>query len=266
VTALRLLTYNVRYDTPEDGDRTWDRRRDAVADAVRSYDPDIVGFQEPLPHQLADLRERLPDYRIVGRGRNASPDEGEHVPIGYRTDRFELADRETFWLSEMPDEPGSVGWDAEFPRIATCVRLRDEAADAAVVHCNVHLDHSGERARLESAVLLRRRLGAFADGDPTILSGDFNCEADAPPLRRLVDEDASGLGFRDARVAATGAVEGPGTTRNDYDSLLAGMEIDHVLATLDVGVERVETCADRDDGGRFPSDHLPVVADLTLPA
>jgi len=265
VTALRLLTYNVRYDTPEDGDRAWDHRRDAVADVVRSYDPDIVGFQEPLAHQLADLRERLPQYRIVGRGRAASPDEGEHVPVGVRADRFEIVDRETVWLSPTPDEPGSVGWDADLPRIATCVRLRGERADAALVHCNVHLDHRGERARLESAALLRRRLESFADGDPVILSGDFNCEADAPPIRRLVDADAPGVQFSDARAVAAEPVAGPGTTRNDYDSLLDGLEIDHVLVTSDVGVERVETCADRDDGGRFPSDHLPVVADLTLP-
>lgn len=265
MTALRLLTYNVRYDTPEDGDRSWEYRRDALADVVRSYDPDVVGFQEPLAHQLADLRERLADHRIVGRDRAAAPDEGEYVPVGYRSERFEIADEQTFWLSETPDEPGSVGWDAGFPRIATCVRLRDETGDTAVVHCNVHLDHSGERARLESAALLRRRLESFADGDPVILSGDFNCEADAPPIRRLVDADAPGLRFRDARAVATQAVEGPGTTRNDYDSLLAGMEIDHVLVTPDVGVERVATRADRDEDGRFPSDHLPVVADLTLP-
>ncbi|GAA0664930.1 endonuclease/exonuclease/phosphatase family protein [Natronoarchaeum mannanilyticum] len=265
MTPLRLLTYNVRYDTPEDGDRAWAHRRDALADVVRSYDPDVVGFQEPLAHQVADLRERLPDHRIVGRGRAAAPDEGEHVPIGFRSGRFALADRETFWLSETPDEPGSVGWDADLPRIATCVRLRDEPADTALVHCNVHLDHRGERARLESATLLRRRLESFADGDPVILSGDFNCEADAPPIRRLVDADAPGLRFRDARTVASKPIEGPGTTRNDYDSLLAGMEIDHVLVTPGVGVERVATCADRDEDGRFPSDHLPVLAELTPP-
>ncbi|WP_377076493.1 hypothetical protein [Natronoarchaeum sp. GCM10025703] len=108
------MSYNVRYDTPGDGDDVWDERRDAVADIVRSRRPALVGFQEPLPHQLTDLRERLPAYEIVGRGRNADGG-GERSPIGFRRDRFSVLDRETLWLSETPENPGSVGWDAELP-------------------------------------------------------------------------------------------------------------------------------------------------------
>jgi|AntDeeMinimDraft_4_1070355.scaffolds.fasta_scaffold00019_66 endonuclease/exonuclease/phosphatase family metal-dependent hydrolase len=253
MTALWSMSYNVRYDTPEDGDDVWDERRDAVADVVRSRRPDIVGYQEPLPHQLADLRERLPAYEIVGRGRNADGS-GERSPIGFRRDRFSMLDRETFWLSETPENPGSVGWDAELPRIATRLRLRDERTGRTLTHCNTHLDYDGARARREAASLLARRL----DGDgATILTGDFNCEADSPPYRRLVEG-----GFRDARSASDFSPFGPHTTRTDFGSLHPDWIIDHVFVDGPLSVRQCGICSETDRRHQYPSDHLPVLAEL----
>ncbi|MFC7209557.1 endonuclease/exonuclease/phosphatase family protein [Natronoarchaeum sp. GCM10025321] len=253
MTALWTMSYNVRYDTPGDGDDVWDERRDAVADIVRSRRPALVGFQEPLPHQLTDLRERLPAYEIVGRGRNADGG-GERSPIGFRRDRFSVLDRETLWLSETPENPGSVGWDAELPRIATRLRLRDEQTGRTLTHCNTHFAHKGERARREAASLLARRL----DGDdPTILTGDFNCEADSPPYRRLVD-----AGVRDARSASELPPFGPHTTRTDFGSLHPDWIIDHVFVDGPLSVRQCGTCSETDRRHRYPSDHLPVLAEL----
>lgn len=253
MSALWVMSYNVRYDTPADGEDSWAERRDAVANVVRARRPDIVGFQEPLPDQLADLRDRLPEYTIVGRGREADGD-GEHTPIGFRTDRFSLLDRDTFWLSETPDRPGSVGWDAELPRIGTRVRLRDELTDRTLTHCNTHLDHTGTRARRESAALLARKL----DGDgPTILTGDFNCQADSPPYRRLVDSP-----LHDARTLSTAPPFGPPTTRTDFGSLYRDWIIDHVFVDAAVSVRQCGSCSETDRRGRYPSDHLPVLTAL----
>jgi endonuclease/exonuclease/phosphatase family metal-dependent hydrolase len=255
------MTFNVRYDTPEDGVHDWAGRRDAVAATVRFHRPDVVGFQEPLAHQLSDLRERLPGYRVVGRGRGETPSDGEHAPVGFRTDRFALDERTTFWLSETPDEPGSVGWDADLPRVATCVRLRDRETGTALWHCNTHLDHQGERARLEGARLLARRLPELRGGNDALLTGDFNCETGDPPHRALIGDDTS---LRDARAASSFPTHGPETTRTDFESLVPDRAIDHVLVTPGVGVEQVGTCTDVDADGTFPSDHLPVVAHLSV--
>ena len=258
------MTYNVRYDTSDDAPHDWAARRDAVAGTVRFHRPDVVGFQEPLAHQVADLRERLPGYRIVGRGRRENG-EGEHVPIGFRTERFALEKRETFWLSETPDRPGSVGWDADLPRIATRLRLRDRETGGRFWHCNTHLDHRGERARLEGARLLARRLETAVDGEPALLTGDFNCERGDPPHRALT-ADESGLRLRDAREAASRPPHGPPTTRTDFESLVPDRAIDHALVTPGVDVEQIGVCTDLDADGDFPSDHLPVLADLSVAA
>ena len=285
------MSYNVRYDNRNDHHDAWYARRDGIADLVRFHRPDVVGFQEPLPEQRADLRERLPEYAMIGSGRR-DDDAGEGCPIGVRTDRWEITDHGTFWLSETPAEP-SIGWDASHPRVATWVRVVPRTESAAspspssspsspssstsstsqsqdhgrpFVLINTHLDHQGDRAREAGARLLRRRIPEILAGDePVVLLGDFNCTADDAPHRVLTtpDGDRSGPALRDA--AATADVRhGPTTSITDFSELIAGQRIDHVLVSQDVEVKGFATLADRDERGRYPSDHLPVLAQLDL--
>jgi endonuclease/exonuclease/phosphatase family metal-dependent hydrolase len=76
MTAIRVLSYNVRYANRGDHHDAWHDRRDAVGRLVRFHRPDVAAFQEPLPDQRGDLRERLPSYEFVGRGREVGG-EGE---------------------------------------------------------------------------------------------------------------------------------------------------------------------------------------------
>ena len=276
MTRIRAMSYNVRYANRNDHHDAWYARRDGIAALVRFHRPDVVGFQEPRPGQRADLRERLPEYDVVGRGRR-DDDEGEGCPVAVRSDRWAITDHDTFWLSETPAEP-SVGWDGSHPRIATWARVKpnptsrgDERAHPFLL-VNTHLDHQGGRAREEAARLLRRRIPELAGGDgndserrPVVLVGDFNCTADSAPHRVLTspDDDRSGSQLRDA--AATADVRhGPTTSITDFSELIAGRRIDHVLVSHDVDVEAFATLADRDERGRFPSDHLPVLARLRM--
>ncbi|WP_459879631.1 endonuclease/exonuclease/phosphatase family protein [Halorubrum gandharaense] len=266
MTRLRVLSYNVRYANEADHHDVWPSRRDGVASLVRFHRPAIVGFQEPLPEQRRDLRERLPTYEFVGRGRRADG-EGEGCPIAVRRDRLTIRDSGTFWLSETPDEP-SVGWDASYPRIATWARVapRDEdgngkgdgdEGDAWLV-VNVHFDHVGTRARRESARLLRERAADLADGDPVVVCGDLNATPDSEPHRELTDGD-----LQDAATTAD-LRHGPQTSLTDFETLIDGRRIDHVLVSPRVDVDAFATLADRDDRGRYPSDHLPVLAKLRV--
>ncbi|MFW5918108.1 MAG: endonuclease/exonuclease/phosphatase family protein [Haloferacaceae archaeon] len=260
---LRAMTYNVRYDTPEDGEHAWANRRAAVASTIRFHAPDVLGLQEPLAHQLADLAERLPDFEWLGCGRIDGESEGEHTPIGYRTDRIECVASDTFWLSETPEEPGSVGWDARHPRIVTWARLRDRRTDTRFLLANTHLSHDGPRARRESARLLLDRLTDLRDDEPVVLTGDFNCVAGEEPYAILTDDD-SPLALAGEADRSSEPPHGPATSRTDFESLRPDRKIDHVFTTPDVGVGTHGVCTDVYDDGRFPSDHLPVLAALDL--
>lgn len=101
--ALNVMSYNIRYDNPEDSLNNWAYRKERAANVVRFYDADIVGTQEVLHNQLEDLKLRLPDYAVVGVGREDGKEAGEYSALWYKKARFELLDSGTFWLSETPE-------------------------------------------------------------------------------------------------------------------------------------------------------------------
>lgn len=272
MTELRVCSYNVRYANPDEGHDVWEFRRAGVTDLVRFHAPDLVGFQEPLPEQVADLEAGLPDHRLVGRGRRADGD-GEACPVGARTDRWRIADRDTFWLSETPEEPGAA-WGANHPRIVTWARVervsdgvgdvdggREENGGSdgdALYLFNTHFDHESARARRESARLLRERVASTATDAPAVVVGDLNCRRGSEPHRILTDGD-----LRPAAEAAD-VTHGPDTSITDFRGPIHGRRIDHVLVGPDVTVDAFATLADLDDRGRHPSDHLPVLARLRI--
>src|SRR5688500_4995548 len=66
---VRVTSFNLRYDTPNDGANAWPHRRDWVAGLIRFHALDAVGVQEALATQLGDLDARLPGFARVGVGR-----------------------------------------------------------------------------------------------------------------------------------------------------------------------------------------------------
>ena len=56
-TAMRVMTFNVRYDNPQDGADAWPHRRGHVASLIAFHDPDVIGLQEVLLHQRDHLAE-----------------------------------------------------------------------------------------------------------------------------------------------------------------------------------------------------------------
>lgn len=53
---VTVMSYNIRYNNPDDGINAWPNRKDNVAEMIGpKYRPDIVGLQEVLKDQLDDL-------------------------------------------------------------------------------------------------------------------------------------------------------------------------------------------------------------------
>jgi endonuclease/exonuclease/phosphatase family metal-dependent hydrolase len=283
--SLRIMTFNIRYDNPRDGLDIWNNRKDKVASMVRLYRADIVGMQEAQRNQIDDLAERLPKYKWFGVGRQDGKDAGEFTPIFYRDDRLELLEQKTFWLSPTPDQEGSRGWDAALPRIATWAKFRardgsdNEKAEFYII--NTHFDHMGVVARLESAKLLRAKAAEIAGAAPVLLIGDFNCLPGSPPYLWLIGKEppapatdaatpqpakespATKDALADAMLHARLPHHGPTTTWNGFEALVPARKIDHIFFRGPVVIEHHAILADHWDG-RFPSDHLPVMVEVTI--
>src|SRR5438445_810569 len=109
MTSLTVMTFNIRYDEEADGRHAWRYRRDLVRDEIAAHDPDLLGVQEPMPHQWDDLTAALP---ALSRLRSAGDESDDDEPVGgfFRTSRLEWRDGGTFWLSATPAVPHSTSW------------------------------------------------------------------------------------------------------------------------------------------------------------
>jgi len=82
---VRVMSFNVRYGTANDGENAWPRRREALCDVIREFEPDLLGLQEVLAFQRDELAAALPGYEAVAAGRDDGRDGGEMTPIFFRT-------------------------------------------------------------------------------------------------------------------------------------------------------------------------------------
>jgi endonuclease/exonuclease/phosphatase family metal-dependent hydrolase len=258
---LRVMTFNIRYDNPGDGLNAWPNRKDWIAALMRWHEADVIGVQEALLHQLADLDTRMPGFARVGVGRADGKSKGEFSAIFYRTSRIALRDSGTFWLSPTPEVAGSKGWDTAIERIATWARFADRRTGCEWLQLNTHFDHIGETARQESARLIRRRLAQLASGFPIVMTGDLNTEPKDAPYRILTTEPIADAvpPLRDGFVVSRTGNYGPTSSWNAFKAIEPNRRIDYVLVSEPVIVERHAILPDMWDA-RFPSDHLPVMA------
>lgn len=254
--ALKVMSYNIRYDNQGDGRNAWPNRKDRVISLIRDQAPDIIGVQEALHHQLSDILSSLGGYTMVGVGRDDGKQKGEYSAILFRTSAFELRDQNTFCLSESPEVPGSKSWDAAITRVVTWTRLFSKALGTEILAVNTHFDHIGKEARLQSAQLIRKKITELAGDLPVVLTGDFNFTRNDPPYQALMKDG----GYRLIDAAPS---DPPGTFCGFEVGSQECVAIDYVFfsphfkrthyAVLDVS-----------NGKDYPSDHLPVLVSVGL--
>jgi endonuclease/exonuclease/phosphatase family metal-dependent hydrolase len=258
---FRVLTYNIRLDTTADGVNQWGKRKERVADLLRKQAPTVFGVQEALHNQMLDLQALMPDYAWYGAGRDDGKSKGEFSAIFYKKEYLMAQDSGTFWLSETPTVPGSKSWDAAITRVCSWVKLKvNDSHQRNFFVFNTHFDHIGETARLNSMKLIAQKIKEIAGADPYVLMGDFNCEPKSPPY--AVTQDKSLWNLTDAWASDTTNVKAQPCTFTGFK--VEGAEcrrIDYIFLSP---FFKVESCRiiDENDGQHFPSDHLPVVADL----
>lgn len=244
---IRTMTYNVLVsaDLESEGKFRWSLRRDEIIRQIEAMRPAILGLQELSRVQKADLRKALPGYKFEGIP-------GETSNLAVDTSIFRVRSSGSFWLAPRPFVRAK-GWDAAYTRTANWAHLVRRSDGREVLAINTHLDNRGRQARLES---VKQILGWIAShrkpGETIVLMGDLNSLPEWPPIREL---SSSNLGLRDARLVTKTLPGGPeGTTRN--------LRADYVFVDSTAEVERY-TVLTPDDPAAPPSDHFPVVVDVS---
>lgn len=246
---MKVVTFNIRCDFGQDGDNNFCCRKPLILGKLRREAPDVICFQEVLPHVAVWLKEALWDYYVVGCGRSVELRD-EQMAVAYRRDRLNLIAMETFWLSETPGVPGS-----RYPGQSVCPRTGTEAvfeelASGRVFRLvNTHLDHESAGARERGMAQILRKLEdpPYFPEVPVIITGDMNAEPDSPELAMLADGPYQNV------------TAGIGDTYHGY-----GKEppcgIDYIL-TKGFTCKKVEKWTDQEDGV-YLSDHYPISAVL----
>ena len=252
---MKVVTFNIRMDNPEDGKNAFPYRRPLIQKIIEERKPDIIGFQEALPHMADWLKECLCDYYIVGHGREKDLS-GEHVLIAYKKTAYNLHYTKTFWLSATPSVPGSrYRGQSICPRTCICAVFEDKNHGLFQVW-NTHLDHTGKFARRSALEQIMRTV--HAEGKkvlPFILMGDFNTLPGQEELQPLFAAEFASSGLRDVTAASGGTFHNYGKTQNE--------KIDYIFASAAFSTQGCALWNDCEDG-LYLSDHYPLEAELSL--
>ncbi|WP_299550535.1 endonuclease/exonuclease/phosphatase family protein [Seonamhaeicola sp.] len=257
--TTRMMTYNIKLDYPKEGKNSWDNRKDLVVGQINFYDPHVFGVQEALPNQMQYLDSVLVDFKYVGVGRDDGKNSGEYSAIFYNQNIFEIVENGTFWLSETPDKV-SMGWDAVCNRICTYALFENVKTQQRFWVFNTHFDHVGKIARMESPKLILKKVKAInIQKLPVVLMGDFNLEPETENIKQLYTY------FNDSKSISKDKPFGPiGTYNGFHFDRPVSRRIDYILTSKDNVQVNKYAVLSNPKNGRYPSDHFPVYAEITI--
>lgn len=243
---LRVMTYNIHHGAGTDGRLDLQR----IAGVIRDPGAEIVGLQEVDDHWSArsDFRDQARELADVL---------GMHYAYGANLDREPAEPGQprrrygTAILSEYPilDSENTLLPSPEEQRGVLEARINVRGVPLHFYDTHLENDSGGKdesptRAAQISAVLERTRDDG---GEPAVIVGDFNA---------VPDEEEMSLVYARYTDAWLAGGEGPGYTIGAANPI---RRIGYVFVSPEIGVE----------GATVPrtlaSDHLPVVADLSLP-
>ena len=264
--ALNVMSFNIRYGTADDGNNSWKYRDHTVVQVLEDYDPDIVGLQEALHFQIEQIMDSLPEYAMVGVGRDDGETEGEFSAILYKKEVFEVLAHNTFWFSDTPQVIASTDWGNSITRICTWGHFQYRDNGEKFYLYNAHLDHRSQNSREMSAVLLSEKIQDRETDDPVIVTGDLNAGERNPAIlylkgkADLVKDQTYQNPFP---MVDSYRVKHPDATRvgtfNGFEGETGGEKIDYVFIQPTLEVLKADIIDDSYQG-RYPSDHFPVYA------
>ena len=251
---LKVMSYNIRLGSANDGTNSWALRYPATAEMIEDQMPDIFGVQEALASQIRFIEDNFIDYKSVGVGREDGKKDGEHMSIFWNKKTVSLLKWGTFWLSETPEKP-SMGWDAACKRTATWALMKCKKTGKKFYYVNTHLDHKGTEAQKNGLKLIVDRIDDInPEGYPMILTGDFNITPDNPNLVEL-----------DSKMHSVRKIAEKTDNHDTFNGWGKGKGvIDYIYASGFSAYPEYQTITKRYADRKFVSDHYPICAILVF--
>lgn len=253
---FKVISSNIRFDAPEDGEHVWANRRPILCKVINEYETDLLGTQEGRRPQLVDLDSDLVGLDMVDSHRNWIK-ERMYPTIFVNPKTIEVLESGDIWLSETPEIPESSSFDSAFPRLCTWIKGKFKKNNQKFFYVNCHLDHVKAETRIgQIKVLMEEVKKANFHHLPLLLSGDFN-EGPQEAVRCLLISECPNiydpwneLGYMEQE------------SHHKFKGHLAGAQrIDWILADHLFKCESM--ILDKySKSGIYPSDHFPLKAEF----
>ncbi|MBQ9151084.1 MAG: endonuclease/exonuclease/phosphatase family protein [Clostridia bacterium] len=190
------MEYNLQAEaktqTAADGSTVTDAmRNERIYQVIAEHDPDVLALLEVNYRWLEQIDGVLTgeggEYTAYGRAAyGAYHDEKQKAEIWdltslilWKTEKYHLIQKGTFWCSKVPDRVASAGWGngltGDLPRAINWVILEDRETGAQFLFVAAHLDAKTAEIRALSTELIKNQVAELAQGLPIIVVGDFNC-------------------------------------------------------------------------------------------
>jgi endonuclease/exonuclease/phosphatase family metal-dependent hydrolase len=248
---LKLVTFNIRVDTPIDDANRFSFRKSALITYLKEQSADIYGFQEVLPDMNMAVARGLTEYSWVGAPRSEN---GEACPIYYRSDRIQVIDSGTFWLSPTSDRQSVIA-GSHFIRIASFIVFRYHDFPT-LAYFNTHLDYASDEISKKQFGFLLEKANEIADKHEALLivGGDFNAKPDS---KTVLEASCHGL------ISIYKQALKPSVTYHNFGNIMTGEPIDHIF--FDQRIKLLDCQIDtRCYNSTWLSDHYPVIAQLAV--
>ena len=266
--SLTVMSYNVLYDMYYDDAKKLPRDMDALAEFIKSQSADVFGTQETLDEHKEAILKAMPNYDcykgIKLRGAWLSN------MIFWNADKYKKVESGFQYLTDTPFVESKIPESNSY-RGFSYVVLESLVTHKQFLVVDVHITYRGsdgeasgsivKQARLKQAQYLVKFLeNKKYEAMPIILVGDFNSVPGSDALN--VVEDSARID-RTVNVANSKGDVG-GTIDGSQHTVRQNYVFDHIFVTSDRITTEYYTAVDQKVNGRYPSDHLPVIAKLVI--
>ena len=265
MSEFRVMTLNIN-GLYGDDNNSWQQRAPLNMATIQKYAPDLIGLQEAVAANLDSYRQQLSGYKLLAGNCYGDVPPQEYSSILWQAARFELVQSGEFWFSRTPDV-ASADWGVPYPMGVTWVILREMATGKQLLHLNTHFEDGadGETSRVEASKLITGRLDQIMPDLPTVLTGDFNCDAESWAYRHFLEHGFvdSYLALGHEEVTTFHGFEGEGYDGRRWGGDKPHWRVDWILVRR--ALTLVDAAIIRDaQPPLYPSDHYPVMTTLKL--
>ena len=238
---------------------------------------EIAGLQEVTPAWQGWLADGLDEsYHYFG---TCTHDTKEGGYIIYRADKFSALESGTFWIAPGAPTSPAKGWDTRYDRLCTWGLFQSKQTNAYFLFLDAHLDHIGEEAKRNGALIILKQIKLLQDkvlesysvaNCPVILTGDMNSIPTSEPYRIFTSQLNDSLLYAVKTDVEECDASSPGLYyQESADAILRNYyRIDYILVNRDrvdvLEYQMVHTATNLCTYGPYVTDHNAVITLLSM--